>query len=173
MTSILKVDEIQNTGGTTALTINTDGRILQPAKPAWRVGLTGNHVIDAAGGSGTTITFNSTSSSQHDFIQGGCTLSGGVITVPVAGVYQVNTTMRVNGLDTGYVIARITKNGGVDGRQETYIINGSPDGTYDNLVGSDCFLCAAGDNLRVQVAAQSDTSWNIGIDSQFSGFLVG
>lgn len=173
MSSVLKVDEIQNTGGTTALTINTDGRILQPAKPAWRVGMTGNHVITTSGGSGTTITFNSTSSTQHDFIQGGCTLSGGEITVPVAGVYQVNMTLRINGVGSGYVIARITKNGGVDGTQEMYVINGSPNSSYDNLTGSDCFLCAANDTLRVQVAAQSDSDYNVGLDSQFSGFLVG
>ena len=173
MSSILKVDEIQNTSGTTALTINNDGRILQPAKPAWRVGMTSNHVISISGGSGTTINFNSTSSTVHDFIQGGCTLSGGEITVPVAGVYQVNMTLRINGVGSGYIIGRITKNGGVTSTQEMYVINGSPDGTYDNLTGSDCFLCAAGDTLRVQVATETDTDYNIGLDSQFSGFLVG
>ena len=173
MSSILKVDTIQNTSGTTALTINSDGRVLQPAKPAWRLGMTNNHVISTSGGSGTTINFTSSSASRFDFIQGGCTVSSGEVTVPVAGVYQVNMTLRINGVGSGYIIGRITRNGDVDTTKEMYVINGSPDGTYDNLTGSDCFLCSANDTLRVQVATQSDSDYNVGMDSQFSGFLVG
>jgi len=37
MTSILKVNQIQNTAGTTALEIDSSGRILTPARPAFRV----------------------------------------------------------------------------------------------------------------------------------------
>jgi len=33
MASILKVNEIQHTGGTTAATIDSSGRILTPARP--------------------------------------------------------------------------------------------------------------------------------------------
>ena len=36
MSSILKVDAIQNTAGTSALTIDSDGRPLTPARPAFK-----------------------------------------------------------------------------------------------------------------------------------------
>ena len=39
MTSIIKVDEIQNKNGTTAITIDSSGRILQPAKPVFKMEL--------------------------------------------------------------------------------------------------------------------------------------
>ena len=39
MASILKVNEIQHTGGTTALTVDTNGRLLTPARPAFSVHL--------------------------------------------------------------------------------------------------------------------------------------
>lgn len=36
MSSVLKVDEIQNTSGTTGLTIDSSGRLLTPARPAFK-----------------------------------------------------------------------------------------------------------------------------------------
>ena len=36
MASTLKVNEIQHTSGTTALSIDTGGRVLQPTKPAFK-----------------------------------------------------------------------------------------------------------------------------------------
>ena len=39
MANILKVNEIQHTGGTTALTVDTNGRLLTPARPRFNVHL--------------------------------------------------------------------------------------------------------------------------------------
>ena len=54
MASTLKVNTIQHTGGTSALTIDSGGRILQPEKPHFHVGKTNGHV-----GASTTILWNS------------------------------------------------------------------------------------------------------------------
>jgi len=53
MSSVLKVDAIQNTAGTSALTIDSGGRILKPTTPHFHVTKTDGHV-----GASTTIVWN-------------------------------------------------------------------------------------------------------------------
>jgi len=45
MTSVLKVDSIQNAAGTAAMTIDSAGRILTPARPVFRAYSSGNWTI--------------------------------------------------------------------------------------------------------------------------------
>ena len=40
MASILKVNEIQHTGGTTAMTVDSNGRVLMPQRPLFKAGKT-------------------------------------------------------------------------------------------------------------------------------------
>ncbi len=49
MASELHVDAIKHSGGTSALTIDSSGRVLQPSVPAFRVGLSSNQSITQAG----------------------------------------------------------------------------------------------------------------------------
>ena len=53
MSSILKVDTIQNTGGTTALTIDSAGRLLKPATPHFHVTKSNGSI-----GANTTVVYN-------------------------------------------------------------------------------------------------------------------
>ena len=81
MTSIIKVDNIQNSGGTAALSIDSTGRVFEPAKPFIQLFrnvnasysqdsiITGFRVNDSRG-----ITYNDTT---------------GIITVPVGGLYMI------------------------------------------------------------------------------------
>ena len=88
MASTLKVNTIQgasNTtttvktnGGTDALTIDTSGRILQPAKPAFRAHKSSTQT---ASGSNELITWNTT-----EINQGNC-FGSNVFTAPIAGIY--------------------------------------------------------------------------------------
>jgi len=55
MTSILKVDSIAQSNGTTAATIDTAGRIVQPTKPIFRVV---KRASSGEGGVSGDITFN-------------------------------------------------------------------------------------------------------------------
>ena len=88
MSSILKVDTIQNTGGTTGLTIDSAGRLL---KPVITFGQFGGPASTTSGGN--IITF------------GGRIVSGGGMTadstnhrmiVPVAGLYAIGFTQLVD-----------------------------------------------------------------------------
>ena len=81
MTSILKVDSIAQSNGTTAATIDTAGRIVQPTKPIFRVV---KRASSGEGGVSGDITFNEApinvgshwDTSNHYFV------------APIAGHYQ-------------------------------------------------------------------------------------
>ena len=83
MTSIIKVDTLQNTTGDTALTIDNGGRVLQPTKPAFRAYKTGGW--QAIGNSGVwhTLPFNL---EDHN-IGGHYNTSTYTFTCPSTGVY--------------------------------------------------------------------------------------
>lgn len=102
MSSILKVDTIQNTAGTSGLTIDSSGRVLKPNIPYGQFSgpnsdTTGGNVINMAayiitGGGMTADTSNNR------------------MIVPVAGLYVVGFNQLVSN-DTNYVSVRIRKNG--------------------------------------------------------------
>jgi hypothetical protein len=83
MASTLKVNEIQHTGGTTALTIDNGGRVLQPTKPAFRAYRVGGWQSVAASGVWYDLTFNL---EDHD-IGGHYNTSTYTFTCPSTGVY--------------------------------------------------------------------------------------
>ena len=102
MSSILKVDTIQNTGGTTGLTIDSSGAILKPVLPYGQFSgpssvTTGGNVITFAGniinGGGMTVD-----SSNSRMI------------VPVAGLYAVGFNQLVENT-TAFTTVYIRKNG--------------------------------------------------------------
>ncbi len=170
--SKLYVDEIASkTGGTDALTIDSTGNVLQPNKPAWRVSLASAQT-ESTMDSDVTIAFNK-SDSENCFLQGRVALSSGIITVPVAGLYQVNLVVRIDSIGNSYVVARIKRNNNSNGSSETYMISGSPAANYDNLTGSDIFKCDANDTLRATIYSDNDSNWNISSSTVFSGHLIG
>ena len=174
MSSVLKVDAIQNTAGTSALTIDSSGRVSRGVIPAWRLCLSAQQDITTAGGSGTDVTFDDSTTGNFGFLQGGCTLSSGAITVPVTGLYQVNAVLRFDDIGSGYIIMRILKNNDQGDKKELYVIQGTPSTSYDTVSGSDLFSCTAGDTLRVSAMASADTSWHLDPNGcKFSGYLVG
>ena len=88
MSSILKVDTIQNTGGTTGLTIDSGGRVNAPALPRVCVGhSTNNNIAYSVGDNYVT-----SSTIVHKITPVGITFDGsnGRFTLPVAGDYYVS-----------------------------------------------------------------------------------
>ena len=174
MASTLKVNELQHTGGTTALTVDSTGRVLQPAKPAFRIARSGSSAADTAGGIGVICPFDVISSNaQNCFNQGGFTFSGGVVTVPVDGVYQLNANLRVDGVGTGYLLARITINGSTTGQSETYAITGDPAADFQSFNLAECFKLETGDTIEFRIASQNDSSWDFAGACTASGYLIG
>ena len=86
MSSILKVDEIQNTGGTTGLTINSSGFVL-PKVPVLEVGISNSQTLTTA--TWTKVAFDTV---DHDNA-GWYDNSTYRYTPQQAGYYQVNLTL--------------------------------------------------------------------------------
>lgn len=171
MTSIIKVDQIQNAAGVGGLSIDSNGVVTKSVIPAWRVGLLSAYSPNA---SGTELTVPwDNGSTENNFLSGGITLSSGLITVPVSGIYQINANTRYDNIGSGYIISRIVINNNSAGNRETYVIDGSPDGSYLTLNVNDTYSLSAGDEIRITVYSNVDTSWNIETQSTFSGHLVG
>ena len=88
--SNLLVQNIKHTNNTTAMTVDSSGRVTQPVLPCWSVeGISGtlsnNGILNWAN--------TNNGSDILSFVQGGVTWSGASdykITVPVTGVYMVN-----------------------------------------------------------------------------------
>ena len=162
MTSILKVDSIQNAAGTAAMTIDSSGRILQPAKPAFR----GARVIASAN---YTTETDITGYTESFDIGGNFNPTTGIFTVPVDGLYQIN--FMISG-------------GGAQGASNLYgklLINGAElirsrtdpqGGTSFSLNYSSVLNLTSGDELKVTFLVDADTTVSID-DIDFSGYLVG
>lgn len=83
MSSILKVDTIQNTGGTTGLTIDSSGRVLNPNAIGW---LVSKNTTQTASADNEVITWQVVSLNQGSGFQ----TSGGNVNkfvAPVHGLY--------------------------------------------------------------------------------------
>ena len=170
MTSTLKVDQIQNSSGTSGLSIDSNGVVTKSVIPAWRV--TRSATQSGLSNSTSVVQFD-TISGRNCFIQGGCTLSSGVITVPVTGIYQVNFNLRFDGVGTGYLVGRISINNQTTSNTQTYVISGSPSSNYENASGSDVFSLNANDTVRIYYTVSSDGSWSLHQYCTFSGHLIG
>ena len=140
-------------------------------KPAFRLTVATAQTLST---STATVLFTDRGTSYNNFLQGDMSLSSGVITVPVAGVYQFSTIMRVNNVGSGYMTARIQRNDMSNSEEGGYIIIGNSRSTdYDNLTGTTIYNMDANDTVQVRITASADTSWNIGVQSEFSGYLIG
>ena len=79
MASEIGVQTIQHTNGTDAMTIDSSGRVKQPALPAACFHYQGGNLTGAA-----IVPLNTQS-----VLQGGMSMSSNAITVPVAGLYRI------------------------------------------------------------------------------------
>ena len=171
MASTLKVQNIAHTGGNTAMTVDSTGRVTKPQTPAFHVSLASAQTLSTTA---ATVLFEDRGTSYNNFLQGGITISSGVITVPIAGVYQFNTLIRANSVGSGFITARIMRNSMSGSEEGGYIIIGNTRSTdYDNLTGSTVYNMSASDTVKIEMKTSADTSWNVGTQSEFSGFLIG
>ena len=181
MASTLKVQNIAHTGGTNALTVDSTGRILTPARPAFRVSKTSDDQ-PVNSGTGTKVTFNNVV-----FEVGSNIGTTDKFIAPIAGIYHFDASIRV-GPDSSnanfYNAALYLKKNGnvyVILQQVSTYANNLSGGTAHlgvlNLSGGVTVSLAASDEIEVfvnlegtspevKVGAASDNTW-------FSGFLVG
>lgn len=166
----LEVANIKDSTGTnTAMTINSDGVVNRSVLPAWRIRLANAESRTAT----TQLVIGFAETTTNDcFLQGGCTLSSGTITVPVTGIYHVTANVRVDNIASGgFVTVRIRKN--AENVGATYTIYGTAAALYQTYTPSETWSLSANDTIQVTASSSADTSWSVSGTSSFSGHLVG
>jgi len=171
MASILKVNTIQDaTNSNTAISVDSSGRVTRSVIPSWRVGFTSH--LDISTSDLSDIAFTNTST-NNCFLNGGCTHSSGVITVPVTGLYQINACIRIDNVSANYIELYIRVNASTSTLLSGYHLEGDPNGNYHSISSVELFSLSANDNIRCSIYAGGDSSWRANQSSNFSGFLVG
>tara|TARA_Y100000114_G_scaffold87382_1_gene80807 strand:+ start:117 stop:587 length:471 start_codon:yes stop_codon:yes gene_type:complete len=155
--SNLLVQNIKHTNGTTAQTIDSSGRILTPARPAFHADSSTHQ------GSGSYFFTSYNTNGVGRFNQGGhLELSTGIFTAPIAGVYTFGFVFRDTQNTTGRKIGRIYLN-------DTDFEVAENDGIYSDIGGSLSYLLSANDTIRLATHPAGDQFNAV----RFSGFLVG
>lgn len=104
MTSTLKVDNIAHSGGTSAMTIDSSGRVLFPNRPSFRAYLSSDQSQSGI----TQIIFNTESFDSGNTYN----TSNGRFTPSVVGKYYVNASIGIDGADAnGRIRVHLYKNG--------------------------------------------------------------
>lgn len=172
MASIIGVQELQHTNGTSAMTIDSSGRVLTPARPAfcvrWSTGQTA-----VSGTNWNRFNFD------EEVFDTGNNVASAVFTTPVAGVYQFNLSQRFDAIGTGFIIIALMNHASTSESvselfNTSYRISGSPSPAYEHLQSSMTIELPANYVVAPWYYNSADTSYNlIEAGAQFSGFLVG
>jgi len=180
--SEIKVNKIKSQQGSDAFTIASDGGVtyetslaITGGNPAWRIGRATDFNITTSG-SYIQVEWDNTDDAPENIFMQNVTYSSGNITVPVAGIYQINSTIRLDGLtaDSGYALITIRRNGVNSNNADTYYLQEPNNGSYISFHVSDVFKAEANDSFSIYTYSSNDTSWHVGSGvSTFSGARIG
>ena len=171
--STLKVQEIQHTGGTTGLTINSDGRVLQPNLPSWRISISSDANVSSDTAWQVIAWDETDDSAENLYLQGGITVVSSKIVIPVAGVYMFGVNLRIDGISSGnYLTAVMEKNDSTTDNAEAEWVEQNAAATYATVSMSSVMKFAASDTIRVSVASP-DGTYTIQDNCTFYGALIG
>ena len=169
MASIIGVETLQHTNGTTAATIDSSGRIKQPAKPMF-----------AAKGKTSGAGYVTTSPMvfpNEDFDVGGMyDDSTGVVTIPVDGKYRVDVMVycRVDSGEDMYPRLQVSTDGGSNWSHETYsyIYNNAGTQIHDTRSINAILDLNANDQVRI-IRGGSGDYYDGSQEHRFAMELVG
>ena len=172
MTGIIKVDTIQNNGGTTAMTIDSSGRVIQSALPRFACHLSSSTAINSTSvvdAKFDTIDFN---------VGGHLAIASSVatFTAPLTGHYQISSSIITDGTES------------VTWANSMWYVNGdelssSADLSYRTIEDpqggafqhhgiSLLIALNANDTLNVKYRNSGDSTTNFRAGCRFTGFLV-
>jgi hypothetical protein len=171
----LDVGTIRSTNGTTAMSVDSSGRVTQPNKPSW-------HVYYKTGSGGTGLTGVIAWNTAHKNVGTMCNLSTGIVTVPVTGTYYIYTALL--GTNSGGGAMSEDMNGFIDVdtgsgfTSKARVFNDfSIIGNGSGYITGHIFLTyplSASDQIRINVSAgHAYAENNDDPFSYFGGFLIG
>jgi len=178
MASIIGVQELQHTNGTSAATIDSSGRILTPARPAFLVHRNNVAIALTEGNEHQILPFNTVA---FDIGNNYSTTNFNYV-CPVAGVYFFALNARFDGLASGGFVRGLIYKGNdastlvspySDAGDVLAVIKGNHATNYETITVSGVLQCSAGDIVTPMGGHQTDASITLQAESQFSGFLVG
>ena len=177
MASIIGVQELQHTNGTSAMTIDSSGRILTPARPAFLVHRNGVVATLTGGNDHQIFPFNTVDfdigsnfdTTNHNYV------------CPVDGVYFFSLNVRIDGAGSNYTRGIIYKGDDAatvitpfdDHGDALMAIDGNFATNYQTITVSGVLQCSAGDKVTAMGGNNTDTLIYVSSESNFSGFLVG
>ena len=171
--SNLLVQNIKHTNGTTAQTIDSTGRVLTPARPAFRARIAGS---TGATGTNGTLVFET-----EDFdIGGNYNTSNGRFTAPITGIYWFSfdslcatDTSGTSNSNTDVVYVEFQKNGSAFGTRSYQYYVGLTNFQH-TINRGDVFSLSAGDYITVHFGSEHAYSDQSGVyDPCFQGYLIG
>jgi hypothetical protein len=151
--------------GTTAFSISASGIVTMPNQPAFYASTT-----QSSSNQGATIVWDQAGLNRGNILN----TSTGIFTVPVTGIYSLQSCVRFNNAGITYVQSYMAKNNTsslVVGTNTNSTL-GNP--TYTASLISTTVLLTAGDTVRVYTQSSAANNQSIsGSESWFSGCLIG
>ena len=165
MASILNVDQINNAAGTTALSIDSSGRITKPQQIAFlATNNSGTHTTNV----GAVLDFNRVKINQGNHYNS----STYTFTAPVAGLYNLYFQVYAHGSTAKSIVYQ--KNGSDYYVEDVALGHQGNVNIGDATIVSNILLdLAVNDEIRLAVrASAANLSW-YGGHSWFQGYLIG
>ena len=164
MASTLKVNTIQHSGGTTALTMDSTGRILTPARPAFRAQKTSSQT---ATGNNELVTWDTVG------INTGNHFGSNVFTAPIAGLYTFSVivlTPNSTALETYDLM--FTPSGGSLTTLAKFMSTGAAN--HETVSGTMIHEMGVGDTMGFYLASTNDAIYGASDRwSTWCGYLLG
>ena len=174
MASILNVDKVRATGSTTdGLTIDSSGRVLTPARPAFYATRSVNWE-NISTGSDHVIPFNT----ENFDIGSNYDTSTYEFTAPLTAIYSFSWHIRLQSIDTAssYFQVYIADGSGTNLDIYTYDNDSTwkSDVDYFSFTGSTLQQVTAGQKRRLEIVIPNGhAATDVHSESYFCGFLVG
>ena len=169
MASTLKVDTIAHSGGTTALTTNSDGVVFRSNVPTWFASYSAQSGVNY-NGSWNKLPFVKDAEygipESSDFDD-----TNNRYVAPVAGLYWFSWTIRADGMTGNYIHCEPRKNNTSMSKYRS--ITSSPGGDYHSIGCHGIVYLDVGQYLEAFINFNGDSSVNLDNDANFHGYLIG
>lgn len=163
-----------STGTNTALTIDSDGRVLTPANPKFSVYLSATSASTDFSSAAGAVPFDTI-----DFNIGSCVAissSVATFTAPITGYYQFNLFVNFSNCESAnHINTYLQKDGAFSSNSDLdYRYIEDPSGATYNMASTGALIyLTANQTINPMITVNGDTSVTIRDGSRFSGFLVG